>query len=174
MSIRLPLKTVLSATNHDEVGAGSVNGGIAHAVTLPQDMDGLVVKVRACTVGGGVSATFQTTDDGGTTWFDVARSSVVSNSYENSESEWITIPVFGFGYRSSGVAPSVVAVGSVVSKGSVLGTTGKAPASTLGQKEFSGLPIMSQQARVFLRISGDLTTSSILTEVKVNSQSATA
>ena len=93
MSIRIPLKVVLSANNNNEVGAGSVAGVIAHTFVLPQDTDGVVMKLKACTVGGGVSATFQTTDDGGTTWYDVARSSVVSNSAVAPLNEWVTIPV---------------------------------------------------------------------------------
>jgi len=174
MSIRLPLQVILSATNHDEVGAGSTSGGIAHRFTVPQDTDNVLVNLRACTVGGGVSAIFQTTDDGGTTWFDVARTSIVSNSSVSALTEWVSIPVNGFGFRTTVIRPSVVATGSVQSFGSVLTTTGSSGASTLAQNAFSGLPIMSQTARVFLVITGDLTTSSILTRVMVNSQSATA
>lgn len=174
MAIRLPLTTVLSSDNSTEVGAGSVAGGVPILLTLPQDTDNIVVKFTASTVGGGVSAVFQTTDDGGTTYYDVARTSIVSNA-NNTTAEWLSIQVVGDGYRTGGVNPSVVAVGSVVSFGSVLSTTGSAAASTLAQKSKSGLPILSQQARIFLVITGDLTSSAVLTtQVKVNSQSATA
>jgi len=175
MSIRLPLQTILNVTNHDELGVGSVNGGIAQTFLIPQDTDNVIVNLRACIVGGGVSATLQTTDDGGTTWYDIARTSIVSNSSISALAEWMSVPVAGFGYRTTVIRPSVVAAGSVQSFGSVLTTTGSAGASTLASREFSGLPIMSQNARIFIQLTGsDITTSSILTRVMVNSQSATA
>ena len=150
MSIRLPLRAVLSATNHGEDGTNSVSGGIAHTFILPQDIDSVVVKLQASTVAGAVSAVFQTSDDGGTTWFDVGRTSIVSNSSVNALAEWMTIPVAGFGYRSQSIG-STVATGSIIGVGSVMTTTGSSGASTLAQKQLSGLPIMSQNARIFIR-----------------------
>ena len=117
--------TVLSSDNSGEVGAGSVAGVVAIPFTIPQDTDNIVVKVRASTVGGAVSALLQTTDDGGTTWYDVARTSIITNA-NNNTAEWMSVPVVGDGYRSCAVGTSVVATGSVVSFGSVSGTTGSA------------------------------------------------
>ena len=174
MAIRLPLQTVLSVTAHGEDGTNSVSGGIATAFLLPQDTDNVVVNLRASTVGGGVSTILQTTDDGGTTWYDVARTSIVSNSSISALAQWMSVPVGGFGFRTTVIRPSVVATGSVQTFGSVLTTTGSSGASTLAQNAFSGLPIMSQNARVFLILTGDVSTGSILTRVYVNSQSATA
>lgn len=176
MSIRLPLVAVGTFDDSAEVGAGSVVGGVQHLVTIPQDTDNVVVKLTASVMGTGVSVVFQTTDDGGTTYYDVARTSIVSNA-NNDIAEWLSIPVIGSGYRSSPGIASTVAVGSVVSVGSVLGSTGSAAASTLGQKQVSGLPLLSQQARIFVIINGNVTSAasnSIITTVKVNSQSATA
>lgn len=171
MSIRLPLKVVLSSDNSTEVGAGSVGGGVNIPFVIPQDTDNIVVKFQASTVGAAVSAQLQTTDDGGTTWFGVARTSIVSNA-NGVTAEWLSVPVVGFGVRTS--SASVVAVGSVVAVNTAT-PTGSASPSTLGSKQFSGLPILSQQARVVIQITGDLTASTVLlTEVKVNSQSATA
>ena len=93
MSIRLPLRAVLSQTNHDEVGAGSVDGVVTTTFRIPQDTDNIVVKFQACTVGGGVSALLQTTDDGGTTYYDVARTSIVSNSSVSGLAQWLSVPV---------------------------------------------------------------------------------
>ena len=174
MSIRLPLRAVLSQTNHDEVGAGSVDGVVTTTFRIPQDTDNIVVKFQACTVGGGVSALLQTTDDGGTTYYDVARTSIVSNSSVSGLAQWLSVPVIGFGYRTGVIRPSVVATGSVQSFGSVLTTIGSAQTSTLAQGAYSGMPILSEQARIAIIITSDLTTSSILTTVYVNSQSATA
>lgn len=167
MSIRLPLTTVLDYNDVPQTGAGSVAGGVAQTFTLPQDTDNVVVKLTASVIAGGVSATFQTTDDGGVTWYDVARTSIVSNA-NNTTAEWLSIPVIGVGMN-----PQVI---STVNAGSVLGgAIGSAAASTLGNKQISGLPIMSQFNRVFLRYTAAVT-STDLARVKVltNSQSATA
>lgn len=165
MSIRLPLQTVLSSTNNDEVGAGSVGGGVPILFTIPQDTDNIVLKLTASTVGGAVSAQLQTTDDGGTTWFGLGRTSVVSNA-NGDNAEWLSIAVAGTQASSS----SIVAVGSVVATGAI----GSAQPSTLASRDVSGLPVLSQQGRVIIQITGSLSSSSILTQIKVNSQSATA
>ena len=172
MGIRLPLTTVLDVNNSAEVGSGpaSTAGGVAHRFTIPQDTDNVVVKLQASVLAGGVSATFQTSDDGGTTWYDVARSSIVSNANATT-AEWLNVGVHGLGFRPTyGVAS--VGTGTAVS---ILSTTGTAAASTLGNKEFSGLPILGPNNRIFLRYTAAVT--SVISErvqVKVNSQSATA
>jgi hypothetical protein len=169
MGIRLPLKTVLSYDDAGQTGATSVAGGVAKTFVIPQDTDNVVVKLTASVIAGAVSATVQTTDDGGTTWYDVARTSIVSNA-NNTTAEWLSIPVVGVG--AGNVSTSVVSAGSVVSFGT---TTGAAAASTIGQKSYNGLPILSQQGRVFLRYTAAVSsTDKALVEVKVNSQSATA
>lgn len=174
MAIRIPLKTVVSSDNNGEVGAGSVAGGVPINFMLPQDTDGVLVKLRASTVGGGVSALFQTTDDGGTTWYDVARTSIVSNTANAYNPEWLEIPVVG-PFFPTVPAGSVVATGSVQATGTMFATPRNTAASTLGQRSYSGLPIMGQKARIMLILTGDLTASTLLTtEVKVNDQSATA
>lgn len=165
MSIRLPLVTVLSSTNNDEVGAGSVGGGVPILFTIPQDTDNIVLKLTASTVGGGVSAQVQTTDDGGTTWYGLGRTSVVSNAVGDNV-EWLSLSVTGT-QPSSG---SVVAVGSVITTGAI----GSAQPSTLASKDVSGLPVLSQQGRVIIQMQAAITSSSILTQIKVNSQTATA
>lgn len=166
MAIRLPLRTVASFSDDAEVGAGSVAGGVQHPFQLLQDTDSVVVKFTASIVGA-VSAVLQTTDDGGTTFYDVARTSVVSNA-NNTTAQWLAAPVM-----SAGINPIV---NSNANAGSILGgTIGSAAASTLGSREVSGLPILSQQARVFIRITGNVTAAAannIRTTVYVNSQAA--
>lgn len=176
MAIRLPLQTVLATVGGNEIGAGSVAGGIPLTFTIPQDTDNIVVKFRASTVSGGLSATFQTTDDGGTTWYDVQRTSVVSNANATT-AEWLSIPVLGQGQRSNVSIGSVVATGSVVANGAIGATIGSAAASSLGVNQASGLPVLSQFGRVFVRIAGNVTSAasnSYNVDVKVNSQSPTA
>ncbi len=162
MALRLPLQGVLDYDDVGNVGAGSVSGGVAKTFVLPQDTDNVVVKFTASTAGGGVSAVFQTTDDGGTTWYDVARTSVVSNS-NNTTAQWLSIPVVG-----AGIATGVNQLNSILSV-----APGSAAASTLGQRQVSGLPLLSPTARVFLRYDAAIT-QNLLARVKVmtNSQSA--
>lgn len=167
MSIRLPLTTVLDYNNTTIQGGGpvSVAGGVVKQFTIPQDTDNLVVKLQASVLGGGVSVTFQTSDDAGTTWYDVQRTSIVSNANAVT-AEWLNIPTISPGVHSFS---STVAAGSVITLNNTVGSSG---ASTLGIKEVSGLPIMSPIARVFLRYTAAV--SSIISErvtVSVNQQS---
>lgn len=175
MSIRLPLQTVLSYSNvaPGHGGPASVAGGVAKPFLLPQDTDNVVVKLKASIVGGGVSAVFQTSDDGGTTYYDVARTSIVSDA-NNTTAEWLSIPVIGVGVRTAVTGGIVPSVGGQTAS-SVYGATGSSAASTLGMLQVSGLPVMGQQNRIFLRYTAAV--SSIQSEsvtVSCNSQSATA
>lgn len=167
MSIRLPLKVVLSSDNSSEVGAGSIAGGVPIAFTIPQDTDNIVVKLTASIAGAGVSAVLQTTDDGGTTWYDVGRTSIVSNA-NNTNAQWLSVPVTG-----AGVGTPILQTTSSVYTASI----GNAAASTVGVQAMTGMPILSPQGRIFLRITGNVisaASNSIVTQVKVNSQSASA
>lgn len=171
MAIRQPIQS-FQFTDSGDLGAGSVNGAIYHPFILPQDTDNVVVKFRASTVGGAVSAVFQTSDDGGTTYYDVARTSIVSNANLNT-AQWLTIPVQGVGFRSAVQAQTSVA--GATNTTVALNTIGAVSSLTLNHSQQSGLPVLGQQNRVGTIITGDLTAAAvIITEVKVNSQSATA
>jgi hypothetical protein len=167
MSIRLPLKTVLDETT-TSVGAGSVAGVFAYPFKLPQDADNVVVKLTASVVGAGISATLQTSDDGGTTYYDVARTSVVSNAGHTTvagiNSQWISATTISPGLRTSVTKSASILVGGIGSAGS----------STLGSQEVSGLPLLGLQNRVILQLVGDATANSTRVKVMVNNQSATA
>jgi len=171
MGFRLPLKTVLDVNNStvNATGPASVAGGVAHTFTLPQDADSVIVKLQASVLAGGVSATLQTTDDGGSTWYDVGRTSIVSNA-NGTTADWLSVPVAGFGFNST-VQTQTSALGST-NTAIALNATGSAAASTLGSKQLSGLPMLSQYGRIFLRYTNAVT--SILSErvtVSTNSQS---
>lgn len=173
MSIRLPMTTVLDVTQTDQ-GPGSVTlGGWAYPFKLPQDTDNVLVKFSPSITAGGMSAIFQTSDDGGTTFYDVARTSIASNSgattVAGSQAQWISVPTIGGGDRTV-VTSSLIAAGSLVSGVS----NGNAPASTLTSGQSSGLPIMGLQNRVFLISTGNATAISARVQVMVNNQSATA
>lgn len=168
MSIRLPITSFTFVDSSYGAGAASVAGGDAFTFNLPQDTDNVTVKFTASVSGGGVSAIFQTTDDGGTTWYDVARTSIVSNA-RNLNAEWMSIPVISSGINNY---PSLVAAGSVIA---VARTIGSAGASTLGSGQVSGLPILSPFNRLFVVATGNVAATSLIQAVvKVNSQSATA
>lgn len=162
MSVRIPLTTVLDYNDAGQLGATSVAGGVAKTFDIPQDTDNIVVKLTASIVGGGVSAYLQTTDDGGTTWYDVARTSVVSNA-NGVTAQWLSAPVIG-----AGMATNVNLANSILTA-----TTGSAAASSLGVRQLSGLPIMSQRNRIFLQYTGgDITANTVSrVQVRVNSQS---
>lgn len=158
MSVRLPTQGIASFTLTD-LGTASVAGGVPLAFTVPQDTDNLVVKFSASVIGGGASAVLQTSDDGGTTFYDVARTSIVSSG----PPQWLSAATI-----SNGVNTKVTFGGSILT-----GSIGTAAASTLGSGQVSGLPILGTANRVFVIYSGNFTTSSITTQVRVNQQSAT-
>lgn len=163
MGIRFPLQGVLDVQTNGTVGAQSVAGGIAHLFTIPQDSDNIVVKFTASTAGAGVSTVLQTTDDGGVTWYDCARTSIVS---DGANAVWLSVPVVGGGVAT---AQNFAPTNSVLSTG-IRSTA----ASTLATNQVSGLPILSQKARTFTRVEAAVTAvASIRTQVFVNSQSAT-
>lgn len=138
---------------------------MARTFVLPQDTDNVVVKFTASVIAGAVSATFQTSDDGGTTFYDVARTSIVSNA-NNAIAQWLSIPVNGAGVATAGVSGTASVRGMAI---------GSAAASTLGSREISGLPILGLHNRVFLIYTAAVTSTDLArVEVKVNSQSATA
>lgn len=173
MAIRLPLFGVLDYNDAANVGATSVAGGVAKTFMLPQDTDNIVVKLTSSITGGGVSALFQTSDDGGTTFYDVARTSIVSNA-NNTTAEWLSIPVCGVGVQTTVVGGIVASVGGQAAA-SIFSATGAAAASTLGQLEVSGLPILGQFNRVFLQYTSGVSANALArVQVKANSQSATA
>lgn len=164
MAIRIPTKGILDVTNTD-TGAGSVAGGFAYPFNLPQDADNVVLKFSPSITGAGISAIFQTSDDGGSTFYDVARTSIASASPSGVGPQWVSIPVI----QGPLVRSSVVAVGSVIA----VNTIGTAAASTLGTGQYSGVPILGIQNRVFVVITGGATAhGGSRVQVLANSQSA--
>ncbi len=166
MGIRLPLTTVLDITD-SSTGSTSVLGGVAYPFKLPQDTDNCILAFSPSVVTAGISAVFQTSPDGGSTWYDVARTSIATASPSGVGPQWVSIPTI----TSANTRASVVAVGSVIAVNNI----GTAAASTLGSGQFSGLPIMGIQNRVFLiQQSGITASQGSRVQVMVNNQSATA
>lgn len=167
MGIKLPLTGALDITHTDQgSGVGSVAGGWAYPFKLPQDTDNIIVKVLPSVVAGGVSVIFQTSDDGGSTYYDVARTSIASANSTGALPQFLSIPTI----QGAVTRASVVAVGSVIAVNSM----GPVAASTLGTGQYSGLPIMGLQNRIFLITTGNVTSINTRVQVLVNQQSATA
>lgn len=168
MSIRLPLRTVLDVT-HTNQGTTSVAGGWAYPFKVPQDTDNIVVKMTASVTAGGMSATLQTSDDGGTTYYDVARTSIVSNSgataVTGQNAQWISCPTISTGLRT-GVTYGGASI--------ITGGIGASGVSVLGSQETTGLPILGLQNRIFIQSVGNATAINTRIKVMVNNQSATA
>ena len=166
MGIRLPLQTVLDVTNVDPSGATSLIGGYAYPFKIPQDTDNVVVKFSPSVTAGGMSAIFQTSDDGGTTYYDVARTSIASSSAPGVGAQWLSIPTIGGDVRNV-LTTSLIATGST--QGIVF--NGTAGASTLGTGQNSGLPILGIQNRIFMIMTGSATAQSSRVQVYVNNES---
>lgn len=169
MSIRLPLTTVLDVTD-SSTGSTSVAGGIAYPFKLPQDTDNCIVAFSPSVATAGISATFQTSPDGGTTWYDVARTSIATASPSGVGPQFLSIPtIVDTGARN-------IYSSSLIATGSLIGviSNGTAAASTLGSGQNSGLPIMGIQNRIFLiQQSGISASQGSRVQVLVNNQSAT-
>lgn len=170
MSIRLPLTTVLDVTD-TSTGSTSTLGGIAYPFKLPQDTDNCILAFSPSVVTAGISATFQTSPDGGSTWYDVARTSIATASPSGVGPQFISIPVVGGQESRSFNTTSLIATGSLIG----VAQNGTAAASTLGSGQSSGLPVMGIQNRIFLiQQSGISASQGSRVQVLVNNQSATA
>lgn len=169
MAIRLPLQTVLDYNDSGNMGATSV---VSKTFMLPQDTDNVIVKLQESSINGTnpVAAVYlQTSDDGGTTFYDVLRLPNATGVFTNSDALWGSAPVIGAGMRSSQSG-----LGSVVQV-SVLAVTGNASVRGLAPGQVSGLPILGQQARIQIAYSGTLAGNEAMrVKVMCNSQSATA
>ncbi len=169
MSIRLPLTGVLDVTQTDQGPGSLLIGGWAYPFKLPQDTDNVLVKFSPSVVAGGASVIFQTSDDGGNTFYDVARTSIASNNGLGAAAQWLSIPTINGNDRTVATA-SLIATGSLVTGVS----NGNAAASTLGSGQNSGLPVIGLQNRIFLITTGNATAVNARVQVLVNQQSATA
>ena len=155
MAIRLPSSPVLDW--HSSIASATTD---ATTVLLPQDTDAITVAVSSSVFGLTTLQTYiQTSPDGGTTFYDVGRTSIVSNTglpaggLQNAE--WLSVNVNN---PTGRVVPSVIATGSILG---VTGSIGKAGASTLASGTMSGMPIFNTN-RVFLVSTGTITATSIV------------
>lgn len=167
MAIRLPLQTVLDYNDSGNTGATSV---VSKTFMLPQDLDNVLVKIPVASINGTnptADVYLQTSDDGGTTFYDVLHMPTVTGTVTNASALWGSAPVNGMGIRSFSA--------SVGGMASILQITGNASVRGLAAGQVSGLPILGQFGRVQISYGGTIAANNGLqVQVKTNSQSATA
>lgn len=174
MGIRFPLTTVLDYNDSGNTGATSV---VSATFRIPQDADNIVVKVPVSSINGTnpVAAIYvQTTDDGGTTWYDMARlPDVTQTAITNANALWASIPVVGFGLRTT-LGPQVSVLGGG-NGSSILSIIGNASMRSLGAQTQSGLPVLGPLGRIQISYAGTVALNAgVQVQVKVNSDSTTA
>lgn len=157
--LRYPTVNVLDYNDSGNVGATSV---VSQTFTLPQDTDAVVLKVPVASIVGTdptVNVYLQTTDDGGTTYYDVCNLAVPNTVaasvlvVANASARWAVANTFGQARQSS----------VITGNASVRGTAGN---------QYTGLPIMSRQGRVQIAYGGTITTNNGLqVQVKAHQQS---
>lgn len=172
MAIRLPLTTVLDYNDSGNTGATSV---VSQTFLVPQDIDNVVVKVQKASITGTnptVDVYLQTSDDGGTTYYDVVRlPTITGTTIANASALWASVPVNGSGVRSFATGTSSTASGTT--QASILQVTGNASVRGLGAGQQSGLPILGLQNRIQISYGGTIATNNDLqVKVMTNSQSS--
>lgn len=165
MSIRVPNSPVLDW--HSSIASAVTD---ATTVQLPQDTDAITVAVSSSVFGlTTLQAFFQTTPDGGTTWFDLGSTPVITGTTGPTTVTAAQAPYIAHfdsvGARGFENSPSVVAVGSIVNKG-----INQVSSSAIGAGAYSGVPLLSRLFRVFLKATGT-GASDIRTQVYVHNQS---
>jgi len=109
MSIRIPLTKIKSVT--DTATTSTVN----YDFILPQDINNLVAKMSVGTFTGTsptADVSLQTTDDGGTTWYNLGAFAQVTTAITNANALFITIPVDGTSARTNGYTGAAAAAGT--------------------------------------------------------------
>lgn len=152
MSIRLPQQTAQRLTLTLSTGAGDNN------VSLPQDTDNVTIFAW-CTVLGATSIDlyFQTSYDGGTTWYDLANTQFAAT---------VT--------QANARVLSFSTLGQKAKTGALTGSNvGNAASSSTVTNNYTGLNLMGQLLRV-KEVVGGSGASTAIVDIIVNQQSATA
>lgn len=160
MSLRIPISTVLDYNDSGNTGATSI---VSKTFTLPQDTDEVILKVPITSIVGTapvVDVFLQTTDDGGTTWYDVANI---------RPTQTVVASTINIVNAAALFASAATTTTGIRTNNSVTGAT---QASSLGANQYSGLPLLSQFGRVSIKYSGTIATNDgVRIQVKTNNQS---
>lgn len=164
MSIRIPSSPVLSFRS-------SIASAVTDAATviLPQDTDSVTVMVTSSVFGLTTLNTYvQTSPDGGTTWLDMGNIGVITGTTGATPATSLQQPWIAHfdvvGAQAGQGTSSVINVGSVVTR-----NINQGGASVIGAGQYTGLPIMGQNLRIFHKATGT-GASDILTRVFVQNQ----
>lgn len=152
MSIRLPQQTAQRLTLTLSTGTGS------NLVTLPQDTDNVSVFAW-CTLLGATSIDlyFQTSYDGGTTWYDMGNTQFTATVTQQNAR------ILGFS-----------TLGQKDKTGALTGSNvSNAPASSTLANNYTGLNLMGPLMRVYEAVGGSGASTAIV-DIVINQQSATA
>lgn len=137
-------RKILSVTDTATTGTATYN------FTIPQDSDTLVAKfwtnTFTPTTTNAAQVTIQTTEDGGSTWRDVAACTIQA-AINNDKAHFAQIPCIGSATR--GVSQWV---GSVAASTLALAATASVVTGTT-----SGLPMMGTLGRVYINYTGTIT-----------------
>lgn len=145
MALSIPTDGILDVTNTD-LGGASVSGGYAIPFNLASDVTTITVRFRPSVITGHMGAILQSSPDGGSTYYDIARTSTLSLAYA-ANAQWLVGSTI-----TPGVNPRVGGTPSVLG-----GAIGSAAASTLGSQQVSGLPLLGTANRIFLILGGGVT-----------------
>lgn len=136
----------------------AITGTVLYPFTVPQDLQSVAVKVflnSTWNASGSALVYFQTSEDGGTTWRDMAVISIgaatIAATMNNQNAQFFTIAVAG--HTDRGAANFV---GSVAASTLSAGTPA---ASAVGVT--SGLPILGTANRVQITYANTITTGGI-------------
>lgn len=165
MAIRQPSSPVLAW--HSSIASAVTD---ATTVILPQDTDAITVMVTSSVFGLTTLNTFvQTSVDGGTTWLDMGNIGTIVGTTGPTTATALGAPFVAHfdtvGARGFEGSPSVTAVGSVVNK-----SINQVQSSAIGAAQYTGLPIMGRNLRIFHKATGT-GASDIFTQVFVQQQS---
>ncbi len=165
MSLRVPNSPALAFRS-------SIASAVTDAATviLPQDTDSITVFVTSSVFGLTTLNTFvQTSPDGGTTWMDMGNIGTIVGTTGATPTTALQQPWVAhfdtIGAEFNMGTSSVTAVGSVVTR-----SINKIGASVIGAGQYSGLPLMSRNLRIF-HVATGTGASDILTQVYVHNQS---
>lgn len=145
MALNKPTRVILDTSNTD-LGGASVSGGYAYNFELPSDVTTIAVRFRPSVITGHMGLILQTSPDGGTNYYDVARTSTMSIAYA-ANAQWLVASSITPGINPRGSGTTSITGGAV----------GTATASSLGSSQVSGLPLLSPTNRLFMILGGAAT-----------------
>lgn len=153
MGIRIPLQTILSLVDTGTTGVNNTT------FQIPQDASEILCKVYTTATFTGTSPTcdiyLQTSDDGGTTWYDVCHFKQITAAIVNQNAMFQAVSV---GFANQGGRGLGAYIGSVA-------------ASTAAASTVTGLPMIGPLGRVSVQYGGtQLTNSGINVVISVPSQ----